>query len=101
MAWVFRGDQLSNTIMFVSPERDGGYLTEVPERRAGANDLANPQRSTLTVYENGKPLGPPHAPFDDIRKLGRGRFNHWENLVFFTTSDNSDPRTNGRTYEVR
>ncbi|HBB25810.1 MAG TPA: hypothetical protein DCZ59_06040 [Bacteroidetes bacterium] len=101
MAWVFRGDQLSNTIMFVSPERDGGYLTEVPERRASANDLANPQRSTLTVYENGKPLGPPHAPFDDIRKLGRGRFNHWENLVFFTTSDNSDPRTNGRTYEVR
>lgn len=101
MAWVFRGDQLSNTIMFVSPERDGGYLTEVSERRAGSNDLANPQRSTLTVYENGKPLGPPHAPFDDIRKLGRGRFNHWENLVFFTTSDNSDPRTNGRTYEVR
>lgn len=101
MAWVFRGDQLRNTLMFIIPERDGGYLTEVPERRSMANDPTNPQRSTLTVYENGKPLGPPHAPFNDIRQQGKGRFNHWENIIFFSASDNSDPRTNGRTYEVR
>lgn len=101
LAWVFRGDQLRNTIMFSVPENQGGFVTEVPEHRSTANDAGNLVRSALMVYENGKPLGPPHAPFDDIRKLGRGRFNHWENVIFFSTSDNSDPRTNGRTYEVR
>lgn len=98
MAWVFRGDQLRNTIMFAAPEKQGGYITEVPEIRNQANDATNLQRSSLVVYEDGKPLGPSNSAFDDIRKIGKGRFNHWEDVVFFSTSDNSDPRTNGRRY---
>ena len=34
----------------------------------------------------------------DIRSLGGGRFSHWGNNLFFSASDNTDPRTNGRTY---
>lgn len=101
MAWIFRGDQLRNTIMFVAKEQGGGFIAPFPERLATSNDAQNPQRSPLVVYENGKPLGPAHAPFDSIRTFGKGRYNHWQDVVFFTTSDNSDPRSNGRTYEVR
>jgi hypothetical protein len=50
------------------------------------------------VLENGQPLGPGNAQHDDVRKLGRGRFSFWGDRVYFSASDNSDPRANGRAY---
>ena len=100
MAWVFRGDQLRDNLMFAVPENQGGYVAEMSELKDRANGPNNPAASSLIVYEDGKPMGPPHAPFDEIRKIGKGRYNHWENVVFFTASDNTDPRVNGRRYTV-
>jgi hypothetical protein len=54
--------------------------------------------SSLTLFENGVPLTCPHSFHDDIRSLGGGRFCHYGYYIYFSTSDNSDPRTNGRTY---
>ena len=51
-------------------------------------------------------LGPARAQRAEVEDLGRGRFYHstvagapesWRYVVF-STSDNSDPRTNGRSY---
>lgn len=57
-------------------------------------------RSQLMLLEDGKPLIP-HSAHVDIIFQGMGRFSHWgaRGLVF-STSDNTDPRTNGRTYKV-
>lgn len=75
--------------------------------------------SRLQVLEDGHPLGPAHASHDEIRRLGEGRFSHWGiarrpgprrratrllnygSTVLFSASDNSDPRTNGRSYTYR
>jgi hypothetical protein len=54
--------------------------------------------STLQLFEDGKALGPAHVAHAEIRTEGKGRFSHWGNAVFLSTSDNSDPRQNGRTY---
>jgi hypothetical protein len=64
-----------------------------------------PGQSTLQLYENGKQLGPAHSLHDDICNAGGGR-SHWGNglgngYMIFSTSDNTDPRRNGRTYSVR
>lgn len=64
------------------------------------DDQADTRRSNLQVLEDGRPLGPAHAIHDDIRRSGRGRFSHWNNRLYFSTSDNSDPRTNGRRYQI-
>jgi len=57
--------------------------------------------SAARVLEDGRPLpGPLNAMHDDIRNMGRGRFSFWYDFVYFSTSDNSDPRTNGRPYEI-
>ena len=32
--------------------------------------------------------------------MGSGRFSHWGGNLFFSTSDNTDPNTNGRVYQV-
>lgn len=54
--------------------------------------------STLVLYEDGRPLGPAHSLHRDIASLGGGRYSHWNGALFFSASDGSDPRTNGRTY---
>ena len=57
-----------------------------------------PTISTMHLYENGVELGPAHAVHHDIRAYGLGQFSHWENGLYFSTSDNSNPLTNGRKY---
>ena len=57
--------------------------------------------SSLVLFEDDRPLGPAHAPHDEMRSLGGGRYSHWGTHLFFTTSDNSDPRSNGRRYTVK
>lgn len=62
-----------------------------------------PTQSKAVVFENSVALGPAHSAHDEVRAIGRGRFSHWgsDGGIYFSTSDNSDPRTNGRTYAVR
>jgi len=54
--------------------------------------------STLRLFEDGKELPSAHAPHVDVREKGEGRYSHWATGLWFSASDNSDPRTNGRTY---
>jgi hypothetical protein len=56
--------------------------------------------SQLGVRENGRPLGPAHSMHQDIADQGNGLFSDWTNGLRFSTSDNSDPRTNDRTYSI-
>jgi 4-amino-4-deoxy-L-arabinose transferase-like glycosyltransferase len=57
-------------------------------------------QSVARVLENGVGLATPDARHDDIRDFGRGRFSLWGGRLFWSASDNSDPRTNGRRYEL-
>ena len=57
-----------------------------------------PRRADTRVYEDGRQLGPPHRPHDFIRADGRGQFSHWGSTLYFSSSDYTDPRANGRIY---
>jgi transglutaminase-like putative cysteine protease len=59
-----------------------------------------PKRSKTVLCEDDNPLSPAHAAHDDIRSNGHGHFSHWEKSLYFSTSDNTDPSTNKRTYSV-
>ena len=64
-----------------------------------ADDQDNTSRSPVQLYEDSTLLGPPHSSHRDIADLGQGRYSHWRTQgMVFSTSDNSDPNTNGRTY---
>jgi hypothetical protein len=57
------------------------------------------ERSPLLIYEDGKLLGPAHSRFEYVRDQGAGRFGHWSKYgLIFSSSDNSDPHTNGNRY---
>ncbi len=76
----------------------------LPLLEIGGDNPAQPWGSALDVLENGKKLGPAHTMHGDIASIGEGRYSHWgsgeESTVIFSTSDNTDPRSNGRTYTV-
>jgi hypothetical protein len=60
--------------------------------------LSSATQSPLLLFENGVQIGPAHTLHAAIRSQGRGAYSHWYNSLYFAASDNSNPRTNGRTY---
>ena len=71
-------------------------------RTKGLGLSSHKRPSTAVLLENGIPLpGPANAVHDEIRNLGNGRYSFWFGKVYFSASDNSDPRTNGRLYSVQ
>jgi SAM-dependent methyltransferase len=58
------------------------------------------RKSSLKFTENGILLGPAHTIHDLIRSFGKGCYSHWGEMLYFSTSDNSDPNVNGRVYTI-
>lgn len=74
------------------------WVVPLPRSFPPGDDPSNPSRSTLELFEDGKPLGPGHDLHEDIGRLGAGRYSHWQRNLNFATSDGTDPRSNGRRY---
>lgn len=81
---------------------DGGYgYYLVHDFGTLSDNMTEMNRSTLKIYENGIELKPAHSLHADIRSMGNGRFSHWDNGLYFSASDNSNPITNGRHYSYK
>ena len=59
-----------------------------------------PRSSPLKLMENDIVLKPPHTMHETIRTYGKGCYSHWSNMLYFSTSDNTDPNKNGRKYRI-
>ena len=59
-----------------------------------------PYQSSLKLFEDGNLFGIAHSLHHEIRSIGKGNYSHWGNQLLFSSSDNSDPRENGRNYRV-
>ncbi|CAN5249612.1 hypothetical protein BH09PSE2_BH09PSE2_02190 [soil metagenome] len=78
------------------------YALGIPGLLGGPSDTAaDPRRSRLALYEDERPLGPRHAIYEDIVAHGAGLYDHFDQTLCFSTSDNSDPSRNGRTYSYQ
>lgn len=80
-------------------EAGEAWIVALPQLRRRADAPNAQSRSTLALYEDGGLLIPPHSLHTDIRTFGSGHYSHWQSHLLFSTSDGSDPNTNGRTYE--
>ncbi|MBO6553328.1 MAG: class I SAM-dependent methyltransferase [Roseitalea sp.] len=74
------------------------YSKPLPALTNVADDMTDPRRSRLMLYEDGKPLGLSHSIHDHISRFAGGRFCHWGETLYFSASDGSDPNQNGRSY---
>ena len=76
------------------------WIFQFPASQVEGDSPSFPGRSKLLLYEGDQLLGPAHAEHEDIRRKGGGKYSHWESNLYFSTSDGSDPNTNGRRYTV-
>jgi hypothetical protein len=74
------------------------WTVGVPEFKHLADSSDDPVRSLLVVLEDKTALGPAHAPRVSIRKQGGGAYSHWGDYLYISTTDDSDPNSNGRQY---
>src|SRR5712691_1955419 len=92
VATIANENQLAYRTILSGP---GSWLFENP-----GDNPQKPYRSTAKLFENNQRLGPAHSLREAISSEGQGRFSHWRSRLYFSTSDNSDPCTNGRFYKV-
>ena len=84
-------ENVGGTHAFLSWARDLDHMADSP---------TNETPSPFVIYEDETPLGPAHSPYREVREKGEGRFVHWVVGFIFSSSDNSDPNTNGRRYRA-
>lgn len=82
-----------------------GDVFEVPMKRSLdwpwqpiSDNPHGPRSSSLILFEDERLNGSSHAPYDRIGTAGGGDYVHWNDSLFFSTADGSDPRSNGRRY---
>jgi len=76
------------------------YIAQIPHLESSADSDDNRARSKIMLFEDGVPVGFPHQYPHFIKTLGTGRYSHWDIKLLFSTTDNSDPNTNGRRYTI-
>jgi hypothetical protein len=84
----------------MSPDVGKAFRYWVPLLTSESDEPADPNRSDYLLTEAGEPIGEPHSLHSDIREKGGGRWSHWGQCVYFSSSDGSDPRLNGREYAL-
>ncbi len=99
------GEQRPDRSIELAPEKiskSAGhrFATLVPGAIGESDDEDHLLRSAWVLLEDGVPLLPAHARHADIEALGGGRWSHWKGGVTFSSSDDSDPRKNGRRYRL-
>jgi hypothetical protein len=79
-----------------------GYAYRVPLPKLAniADTATNLARSPAVLCESDYRTGPGHRPYAEIIEKGYGRFMHYEDDLVFSSSDNSNPNSNGRRYTV-
>ena len=83
----------------IKPHQGYCYVYDLPvDTPSGDNE--DTYSSAAVLFENGVALAPTHVPHDIIRTHGSGRFSHWKRLLYFSTSDNTEPHLNGRDYHL-
>src|SRR5262245_35801708 len=76
------------------------YKASLPSLAPLADTASSLFSSPVRLCEDKLILGPPHTFHAEIVSTGFGRFSHFGENIVFSSSDNSDPNSNGRQYVV-
>ena len=85
----------------MTPDGEYAWKIDLSDFELPGDSLDNFFHSRAILLEDGKKLGPPHTLHNIIRQDGKGAYSHWGAQLYFSSSDNTDPRSNGRTYVVK
>ncbi len=84
-------------------QRGAMWTAPVPHLASLADDAGAADQQTgspVFLFEDDRQLARPHSAHADIARYGGGRFSHWGRLLYFSTSDGSDPTRNACRYSI-
>lgn len=86
----------------IKAELGNAYIVNIPPNLAvlPSDDQLARFQGPSELTEDGRQLGPGRTLHQNIREHGRGLFALNSYNLRFSTSDNSDPRKNGRHYQL-
>jgi hypothetical protein len=73
------------------PETNHCWSFPLPTLVDVSDGVGSPNRSPLLLFEDDQLLGQAHSPHLSVRDRGRGAYSHWDEQLYFSTSDNSNP----------
>ena len=85
----------------IHPDSGQCYWCELAVDDEQPDSPERSEASRVRLFEGGRQPGPPHALHGEIRQFGGDAYSHWGGQLYFSSSDGSDPRSNGRRYEIR
>lgn len=94
------GEAKLHDLSAISAAGDLCYVAVLPDDAPPGDDVHDSDQSTLRLFEDGSEIGPAHALHADITRNGSGAFSHWGRQLYFSSSDRTDPRANGRRYTI-
>ncbi|HVE88066.1 MAG TPA: hypothetical protein VNA44_00055 [Burkholderiaceae bacterium] len=102
--WVSAPDRALLVATSITSARGAAYFVHLPRDKGKvlrpSGDVGGLFPTPMQLLEDGKPIGRPAHSFDEVVEKGDGRFAYVHPALAFATSDGSDPRTNGRTYQL-
>lgn len=82
--------------------KENGHCSAYPFQSVAGRIYSHlPDYAGQHLLEDGTPLASPNAMHDHIRTVGKGHYSLWQNQIYFSSSDNTDPATNGRRYSLK
>jgi hypothetical protein len=76
------------------------YRVDIPLLAELSNTVGHRTKSPLVLCEDGNVLTQKNANADQIVKFGAGRWDHFGPLIWFSSTDGSNPITNGKRYTI-
>jgi len=99
--WLEKDPANQRIYQFRRPFRnDGGacWLASLRSMRVPLHLLQ--QGWHAVVHEDGRALPMPDCVHEEVRRLGGGRHSVWNDHVWFSASDDTNPNNNGRIYSI-
>ncbi len=90
-------------IKLLNIQHDSGfcYIANLDLKEYPGENLNSLRKSQLILFEDGVSIGVSSSSHEDIRKIGKGLFSHWENQLYFSSSDNTSPLKSDHEYVVQ
>jgi ABC-type polysaccharide/polyol phosphate transport system ATPase subunit len=85
----------------IAQENGYAWWLNLSDVEIEGDTIDKPQCSVYVLCEDDVPLRPGHSAHYQIRQFGKGAYSHWNKVLYFSTSDGSDPRVNVRRYVLR
>jgi hypothetical protein len=97
---ILKGKVIQELVGPFEHQEGNRFAISLPDLEPLSDTPQEWSRSPVFLMEDGRRAQIPHANWERIKTHGMGRYCHSGKTLLFSSTDNSDPNSNGRQYTV-